>query len=138
MPHRNIISRQRSNARRLRSDMTDAETRLWSRLRAHRLDGISFRRQVPIGPYIADFVCHRARLIVELDGGQHVESASDAKRDAWLNAQGFEVLRFWNNDVMSNIDGVLEVIAQHVSSIPPSLTLPRKGGGKIAPSRPRR
>jgi very-short-patch-repair endonuclease len=131
MPHRDVSKLQRSRARTLRHDMTDAERRLWYRLRAHRFGGLSFRRQVPIGPYIADFVCFDARLVVEVDGGQHAsQSAYDTERDAWLRSQGFVVLRFWNNDVLVNTQAVLEQIAKIVvQSRPPSLTLPRKGGG---------
>jgi very-short-patch-repair endonuclease len=109
--------------------MTNAEKRIWYRLRAHRFSGASFRRQFAIGAYVVDFVCLECRLIVEIDGGQHSENASDASRDAWLRSQGFEVLRFWNNDVLSNTNGVLERIAQAIQDAPPSLTLPRKGGG---------
>ena len=115
--------------------MTEAEKRIWFRLRAHRLNGASFRRQMPIGTYIVDFVCFDARLIVEIDGGQHADSQRDQARDAWLASQNFTVLRFWNNDVLTNTDGAIEQIleALRVSS-PPSLTLPRKGGGN-APRR---
>ncbi len=109
--------------------MTDAEKRMWHRLRAHRFEGLSFRRQFSIGNYVVDFVCLESRLIIEIDGGQHSESKRDAARDAWLRSQGFSVLRFWNNDVLSNTDGVLERIAQAIPAAPPSLTLPRKGGG---------
>ncbi len=111
--------------------MTDAERKLWHRLRAHRFNDVSFRRQLPIGPYIADFVCLQARLIVEVDGGQHVAGKDkDVVRDAWFLRQNFQVLRFWNNDVHSNLDGVMHVIADAlVQALPPSLTLPRKGGG---------
>jgi very-short-patch-repair endonuclease len=98
-------------ARKLRSNPTDAETRLWSRLRHKQIDGHRFRRQVPPGPYVADFVCLDARLVVEVDGGQHAErAAQDTSRTAWLEAQGFRVLRFWNNDVLQNLDGVLQEI----------------------------
>jgi very-short-patch-repair endonuclease len=112
--------------------MTKAEGRIWSRLRAQRFQGFSFRRQLPIGPYIVDFVCLDARLIIEIDGGQHAstEAARDAERDAWLKTQGFTILRYWNNDVLTNLNGVLEHIADALShAAPPSLTLPRKGGG---------
>ena len=130
MPHRAVSNRSRSRARSLRSDMTAAENRIWSRLRAHRLDGTSFRRQVPIGAYIADFACLQARLVIEIDGGQHADSSRDIERDAWLRAQGFSILRYWNNDVLSNTDGVIEDIARAIAeAAPPSLTLPRKGGG---------
>jgi very-short-patch-repair endonuclease len=112
--------------------MTKAEGRIWSRLRAHRFQGYSFRRQLPIGPYIVDFVCLDARLIIEIDGGQHAstEAKRDAKRDAWLRSQGFTIVRYWNNDVLTNLTGVLEDIAAALCQpSPPSLTLPRKGGG---------
>jgi very-short-patch-repair endonuclease len=129
VPHRVVSDKAFSRARSLRSNMTDAELRLWQRLRAHRLEGLSFRRQVPIGSYIVDFVCVAERLIIEVDGGQHSSSRDDA-RDAWLSSQNFRILRFWNNDVLSNLEGVLERILEAVRQSPPSLTLPRKGGGK--------
>jgi very-short-patch-repair endonuclease len=119
--------------------MTDAETKIWQRLRAHRFQGLSFRRQLPVGPYIVDFVCLEARLIIEIDGGQHAsdEAAYDAKRDAWLRGEGFRILRFWNNEVLRNLRGVLERIVEAVREpLPPSLTLPRKGGGDT-PGTPR-
>lgn len=100
------------HARRLRRDMTDAERQLWQRLRRNAL-GVHVRRQAPIGPYIADFVCFDRRLVVELDGGQHAQPgqvAYDAERTAFLERAGFRVLRFWNNDVLTNPDGVLETI----------------------------
>ena len=90
--------------------MTDAERRLWFMLRAHRLNGLSFRRQVPIGRYIVDFVCQERRLIIEVDGGQHAENARDAERDRWIASKGYRVLRFWNHDVLRNRTGVLEMI----------------------------
>ena len=99
------------NARELRVNQTDAETRLWLLLRGRRLADAKFRRQTPIGPYIVDFLCFEARLIVELDGGQHaVNLAADDERTAWLEGQGFRVLRFWNNDVLDNTEGVVERI----------------------------
>src|SRR6266404_2835045 len=100
-----------TRARQLRSNPTDAEMRLWSKLRRKQIDGHRFRRQVPIGPYIADFVCLERRLVIEVDGGQHSESIADDARTAWLEGQGFCVLRFWNNDVLGNTEGVLTVIA---------------------------
>lgn len=100
-------------ARELRSRSTDGERLLWSRLRAHRLFGLKFRRQQPIGRYTVDFVCMDRRVIVELDGGQHAdETAYDSARDAWLREQGFIVMRFWNTDVMTNADSVLELVAR--------------------------
>ncbi|HEY0113539.1 MAG TPA: endonuclease domain-containing protein [Allosphingosinicella sp.] len=100
-------------ARKLRRASTDAETHLWHHLRGRRLHGYKFRRQHPIGPHVvADFACEEARLIIELDGGQHSESPADAVRTATIEATGYHVLRFWNHDVLQNTDGVLEVIAQ--------------------------
>src|SRR5215470_1355910 len=130
MAHRSISPLQRSRARVLRSDMTEAERRVWRQLRAHRFQGASFRRQFPIGSYIVDFVCLDARLIVEIDGGQHAEAERDLQRDEWLRSQGFRILRFWNDDVLRNLRGALARISEALSSpVPPSLTLPRKGGG---------
>ncbi len=117
-----------SHAKRLRTDSTDAERLVWSRLRAHRLGGWKFKRQQPIGRYVVDFVCFDAKLVIELDGRQHADATdADAARDAWLGSQGFRVLRFWNNDVLSNLDGVLTMIASHLSPSPrPS---PTRGEG---------
>ncbi len=99
------------NAKMLRANMTDAERILWQQLRAKRFAGFKFKRQEPLGRYIVDFVCYEAKLIVELDGGQHQDlTAQDAVRDDWLESQGFSVLRFWNNEFLTNQDGVLEVI----------------------------
>ena len=101
------------NARSLRANQTEAEALLWRRLRDRQLAGAKFRRQVPIGPFIADFACYAANLVVELDGGQHADTeAADAARTAWLEQHGFRVLRFWNNDVLANPDGVLEAIQE--------------------------
>lgn len=96
-------------ARKLRRASTDAESRLWYYLRARRLEGAKFIRQFPIGPYIADFACRDARLAIELDGSQH-NDAVDAPRTAVIEAFGYRVLRFWNNDVLQNTEGVLEAI----------------------------
>ncbi len=94
--------------------MTEAEKKLWSRLRNHQLEHQHFRRQYPIGPYVADFCCRLARLIVEVDGGQHADSAEDERRTAFLLGQGYRVLRFWNNDVLTNIEGVVETIRKNL------------------------
>jgi very-short-patch-repair endonuclease len=99
-------------ARRLRRDSTDAERKLWYRLRGRSIPGFKFVRQEPIGPYVADFICRERRLIVEVDGRQHAGSQRDLMRDRWLAEHGYRLLRFWNNDVMANIDGVLETIAE--------------------------
>jgi very-short-patch-repair endonuclease len=100
------------NARILRKTMTEAERALWWLLREKQVGGYRFRRQVPIDHYIIDFACLEARLIIEVDGGQHSESDSDQRRDAYLQAQGFRVLRFWNNDVLGNREGVMARITE--------------------------
>jgi very-short-patch-repair endonuclease len=92
--------------------MTDAERKLWFALRDRRFASFKFRRQVPLGPFIGDFVCFGARLVVEVDGGQHAELAYDGQRDRWLAANDFLVQRFWNNDVLTNIEGVLTVLLE--------------------------
>jgi len=97
-------------ARRLRANSTEAEIRLWSRLRRTQLEGFRFRRQHPMGSYVVDFFCRAAKLIVEVDGGQHAENARDTVRTQWLEARGYRVIRFWNNDVLSNTEGVLTSI----------------------------
>jgi very-short-patch-repair endonuclease len=99
--------------------MTDAERRLWYRLRAHRFDGHKFKRQIPVGPYVVDFACLGRKLIVEVDGGQHADNQDDVMRDQYLRTQGFRVLRFWNNDVLKNTDGVLEVILSELDAPSP-------------------
>jgi very-short-patch-repair endonuclease len=102
-------------ARRLRQDQTEIEARMWSRLRNRQLDGFKFRRQFPIEGYIADFVCIDAKLIVELDGSQHAEQLEyDAERTKALEAAGFDVLRFWNGDVIESIEGVLETVRRRL------------------------
>lgn len=107
---------QKQFARQLRQNMTDAEQLLWRHLRAHRLNGSKFKRQQPIGPYIVDFVHFASRVIIEADGGHHQDNADDKKRDAWLNQQGFIVLRFWNNDILQNSEAVLEQIMSALHS----------------------
>ena len=116
-----LFDRTKRRARTLRRDMTSAERRLWSRLRDRQL-GVAFRRQHSIPPYIVDFACVDARVIIEVDGGQHADSGRDAARDAYLAAQGWRVLRFGNNDVLGNTEGVVEQI---LASLAPTLTLPR-------------
>ena len=97
-------------ARILRATPTDAEIRLWSRLRRKQLEGFRFRRQHPLGPYVVDFFCPDAKVVVEVDGGQHADSASDAARTRWIEARGYRIVRFWNNDVLANTEGVLLAI----------------------------
>jgi very-short-patch-repair endonuclease len=109
-----------TTARRLQRDQTDAERVLWLRLRDRRLRGLKFRRQMPIENYIVDFCCESARLIVELDGGQDAErNNADRVRTAALEAQGYLVMRFWNNDVLRNTDGVIERILETLNPSPP-------------------
>jgi very-short-patch-repair endonuclease len=95
-----------AQAKILRRNATDAEKQLWSLLRDRRLQGWKFRRQVPLGPYIVDFYCSEAKLIVEVDGGQHANSAKDAARTDWFNKSGYRVKRYWNNDILTNTEGV--------------------------------
>ncbi|MHA7872631.1 MAG: endonuclease domain-containing protein [Hyphococcus sp.] len=106
------IRKPHPNAKSLRKDMPSAERKLWARIRNKQLGGFRFRRQHTVGPYIADFACVETRIIIELDGDQHGadDGARDAKRDAFIESKGWQVLRFWNNDVYGNIDGVLDVI----------------------------
>jgi very-short-patch-repair endonuclease len=121
-PNGQVTGAQRANAKALRREMTDAERVIWYALRAHRLLGAAFRRQAPVGPYIVDFVCHAAGLIIEIDGGQHFEpegAARDARRTAFLNVKGFSVLRFSNHDVMTNKSGVIEAIAATLERLLP-------------------
>ena len=103
------------NARELRNNPTDAERRLWQELKRRQIAGVKFRRQQPIGPFIVDFVCFERRVIVEVDGGQHAEQLhQDEQRTRWLEAQGYRVLRFWNNDVLANTEDVAQAILDEV------------------------
>ena len=111
-----VSASQRARARTMRGAPTDAELRLWRLLRDRRLNGLKFRRQVPVGPYIVDFLCVASRLIVEADGSQHGENRRDEIRDADLLGQGWRVLRFWNQEVIQNREGVLETILAHACS----------------------
>ncbi|MGA9092077.1 MAG: endonuclease domain-containing protein [Bradyrhizobium sp.] len=137
MPHTQVDEIQRVRAKRLRRTMTRAENLLWRHLKAHRLARLGFRRQSPIGNYIADFVAHSRKLIVEVDGESHdFESRlrHDSRRDEWLSSRGYRVLRFTNDDVMKNLEGVVIPIGLAAEqAAPPSLTLPRKGGGNTSP-----
>src|SRR5215470_4248150 len=131
MPHAAVTQLQRHRAKHLRRAMTRAEILLWRYLKAHHLDGLSFRRQAPMGQYVIDFVCHAARLIVELDGETHdfdERQRHDAVRDAWPASRGYYVLRFTNEEVLCSLEGVLTVIREtataRIRSTPPSLSLP--------------
>ncbi len=108
-----------SLARKLRIHQTDAETKLWHRLRSRQIAGCKFVRQEPVSCYICDFVCRERKLVIEVDGGQHLESNSDIIRDRKLAEDGYCVLRFWNNDVLRNIDGVLQIIEATIRDKPP-------------------
>jgi very-short-patch-repair endonuclease len=117
--HAHVPSRQRSQAKRMRREMTSAERRLWHALKAHRFQELHFRRQVPKGPYVADFICHSAKLLIEVDGAQHgfdqyIER--DRTRDTWFENQGYRVLRFWNHDVLTALDSVLDTIFANIPS----------------------
>jgi very-short-patch-repair endonuclease len=128
---RSIVPINKTRARAMRAAPTEAERKLWWHLR-HRLplESTHFRRQVRLGRYIVDFACHRTKTIIEIDGGQHAERMrSDAKRPAFLQSEGYRVLRFWNNDVLKNIDGVLELIQNSLLTTP-TPTPPHKGEGK--------
>ena len=114
-------------ARLLRNNPTDAESKLWYFLSRKNL-GVKFRRQAPIGKYIVDFVCYEKGLVVEVDGSQHFESIKDHVRDAWLKSQGFSILRFWDNQVLENPDGVTDKIFERLQT--PSLNPSPQGGGK--------
>jgi len=118
----------RKFAKSLRSNMTDAERKLWFHLRSHRLKGSKFKRQQPLGPYIVDFVCFENRLVIEVDGGQHANSETDLSRDEWLRLNDFRVLRFWNNDVLIKTNHVLEAILGAVEAPSPQ-PLSREGRG---------
>jgi very-short-patch-repair endonuclease len=123
------MNANRTRARDMRRNPTDAERLLWLRLRFWQVDGYKFRRQQPLGNFIIDFVCLEKRLVIEVDGGQHTEATNyDTDRDAWLRKQGFVVLRFWNNDVLKNIDGIMEVIATNLQNTP--FLIPSPQGGR--------
>lgn len=109
-----------TTSRKLRLNQTDAEIRLWSRLKSRQLLGVKFVRQEPIGRYVCDFVCREIKLIVEADGGQHSESKRDEVRDRYLCELGYRILRFWNNDILSNTEGVLSAIRSELEDSSPS------------------
>jgi very-short-patch-repair endonuclease len=118
-------------AKNLRKRATDTERLVWKHLRAKHFGGLKFRRQQPVGKYIVDFVCFEEKIIIELDGGQHSmlsEKHKDTERDKWFEAQGYRVLRFWDNEVLMNTRGVLEVIRTHCFDHPPLSPLPSREG----------
>jgi very-short-patch-repair endonuclease len=124
-----ISERIKKYSRLLRKNQTDAEYRIWKHIRARRFEGLKFKRQESIDMYIADFVCYEKRIIIEMDGGQHANNEKDKKREAYLIKQGFDVLRFWDNDVLKNTDGVLESIRQKILA-PSSRPSPARGEGE--------
>ena len=123
-----MTNRLVNTAKTLRKSQTDAEKLLWKHLRAKQMEGLKFRRQQPIGNYVIDFICLEKSLVIEVDGGQHADNKKDKGRDAWLKSEGFKVLRLWNNEVLTNMKGVLEVIRENCLNHPP-LPPPLKGGG---------
>ena len=131
-------------AKHLRGSMTDAEARLWHALRRDQLDGLHFRRQHPIGPFTLDFYCPSLRLAIEVDGGQHAEQRrqADKQRTRWLGEKGIAVIRYWNNDVLGNLAGVLADLVPQIekrrSEVTPSPTLPLSGGGSTIIASPQR
>lgn len=122
-----MTARFTARARTLRTGQTDAERRLWSRLRNRQLLGFKFVRQEPVGPYVADFACREANVIVELDGSQHADSVQDVHRTAVLAQHGYKVIRFWNNEVLRNTDGVLRTIAETLETAPSATRFERTG-----------
>jgi very-short-patch-repair endonuclease len=117
-----------ARARALRHDMTKAERRIWQILRSRQVKGHRFRRQVPIGRYIADFVSHEARLIAEVDGGQHDRSSCrEAARTEFLRSEGYRILRFWNDEILANFDGVHHIIGNAPAASPPPSPPPSRG-----------
>ncbi len=121
--------RATANSRELRLNATDAERKLWAQLSARKVRGVRFNRQFPIGPFICDFVSRSAKLVIEVDGGQHaLDVASDKARTAYLQARGYRVILFWNNDVLERIDGVVREIERVLATCPPP-TPPASGRG---------
>lgn len=112
-----VEKRLTKTARHLRRNMTEAEKKLWSRIRSKQIENSKFVRQFPIGGAIGDFACRSAKLIIELDGGQHADSANDESRTRMIEAHGYTVIRFWNNEIFDNLEGVLESIAKELRNI---------------------
>jgi very-short-patch-repair endonuclease len=144
MPHAAVSDRQRSRAKSLRQTMTRAEMLLWRYIKAGHVDGLQFRRQAPMGAYIVDFVCHAAKIVIEVDGATHDFDSrlrQDRVRGRWLASRGYRVVRFTNDEVLSQLEGVVTVIREtahaRMRGAPPSLSLPRKGGGNPQTTRSR-
>jgi very-short-patch-repair endonuclease len=127
----NMTDRLISLAKDLRKRLTATEQHLWKHLRGKQFEGLKFKRQQPVGKYIVDFMCFEKKIIIELDGGQHMqllEKQKDGERDAWFEAQGYTILRFWDNEVLMNTRGVLEVISTYCQEHPPLNPLPSREG----------
>jgi very-short-patch-repair endonuclease len=130
--------RQTKRAQLLRNNATYAERKLWRFLNRRQLNGIKFSRQMPVGPYICDFLCRERKLVIEVDGGQHCESEKDLVRTAYLEREGYRIIRFWNNEVLGNVDGVLQAIELALEGCPPPTPSRKREGHKasdILPSR---
>jgi very-short-patch-repair endonuclease len=131
---RSISPPQRILARRMRAKPTEAEKKLWWHLRHHLTPANThFRRQVQIGRFIVDFASHKVRLVIEVDGGQHADSKADAERTKFIESEGYRVLRFWNNDVLGNMEGVFEEILRAITTTPTPDPSPQGGGGTRGP-----
>ncbi len=131
MNHHPVPASNRSNARKMRKVMTQAELRLWNELRAHRLMSLGFRRQLPVAGYIVDFACPENKIIIEVDGSQHADASADVVRDAKLNALGWTVLRFWNDDILRDIDNVCQHIAI-VAGVANAITVAERANNETA------
>ncbi len=125
-------ARPTARARELRNRATDAERALWQSINARKISGIRFNRQVPIGPFICDFVARSIHLVIEVDGGQHNETV-DATRTAFLENQGYRVIRFWNNDVLGNLDGVTAEIERVIADMPSPRPSRKREGSLLRP-----
>jgi len=130
--------RPTARAQELRNNATDAERKLWLRISRRQLEGQKFSRQMPVGPFIGDFMCREQRLVIELDGGQHAEDLRDELRTHYIEAQVYRVLRFWNNEIMENIDGVLATIITALRLSPPPTPSRKREGKNHAPLTPSR
>jgi very-short-patch-repair endonuclease len=129
-----IPDKRVSRARALRCDPTEAEKKLWQQLRQHPFKERHFRRQATIGPYFCDFASHKLKIVIEVDGGQHADSDADGGRTGYLVGKGYRVLRFWNNDVLNNLAGVLVTIRDAANEVPPTPdpSPPQAGGGETS------
>ena len=136
MPHADVPEEKTRRAKAFRRVMTSAERKLWYALRAHRFEGLGFRRQVPLGRYVLDFVCHDRALVVEVDGGQHFSSSQahrDRIRDRWLMTQGYRVVRIANNEVLTNLESVVDYLLSVLAETPrvaANAPLPPCGGAR--------